>query len=135
MRRGRLLYVPPALRVQLHDQTVSVAGLRTGPVTASYRLSGSGKVLDQSGHILESWALSGSGPTTGYEARATLLSGAVTGAFGSWSNIGLNDPTWSVTATSGTPSVSGQIKVEIRDAATLVVLVSAVIDIAADFGS
>lgn len=133
MRRGRLLYAPPVLKVQLHNQTVANAGNGSSAVTAIYRISSNGRVLDQSSHVLEAWLLSGTVPNSGYDARATLLSGTVGGTFGTWLNVG-GSPGWSCSVSrSGTQE--GQIKVELRDAATLAVLVSAIINLSADFGN
>lgn len=103
------------------DPTTAIAG---------YRLNSSGVVEQRMGgsySTLETWL--GAYTNSGYEVRATLLSGTIgIGTFGSWLNLGTSRE-WATTSTSG--FLAGEMLIEIRNATTLVVVDSANIQLEA----
>lgn len=131
MRRGRILSAPVATRVQLHNNTVSIAGTGSGPaVSARYNLLSNGRVTDQSATILEFWLLTG--VAADYEVKASQISGdTITGTMDSWLALS-GSPFWRIN--SAGPLREGSMSVQIRDAVTHAVLVGATIGLSADYG-
>ncbi len=120
-------------RIAITDQTVS-ATKPVGTSTAGYRLNTSGiaeKLENLSYTTLETWLVLGAAAS--YEARATLNSGTLTsGTTGSWLALS-SSREWTVDdSVSDASPVEATITVEIRNAATLVVVDSAVIDLSAE---
>lgn len=104
---------------------------------AAYRLATDGLVYNGTGATFinytttETW---NTVPATvaDYEVRATSISGDVPsgGTFGAWLTLG-STWTWTMVASPGNYRI-GDILIEIRDAATLVVLTDATVTLEAD---
>ncbi len=125
---GIAVEVAPALSVSITDQGVSSAG--AGVTTASYTIDSTGVVASHLG-TLETWLLSGS--AADFDVRATLNSGtSPAGTLGTWLNCG-TDRTWSLTdvVADGSELICA-ITIEIRNATTLAVLDTAIVDIIAE---
>lgn len=132
---GSLRKVWPAAAALLTNHTISaISG--SGPVTATFTLASSGAASGATspggtggGTYSGEWMVVG--PASGYEARFTILSGALSaGTAGSWLNLGTTRA-WSVSRATIDNSLC-QGTVEIRDATTLVVLATATITLEAD---
>lgn len=122
----------PSGSVAITDQTNNQAGY--GPQTAGYRLNTSGAAQALNNGVattLETWRLSG--VTADYEARATAVSGSVSGGtVGSWIAL-TTSPEWTVTRTVSGTYKEATITVEIRlSASPFTVLDSAQITISAE---
>jgi hypothetical protein len=114
----------PLQRVTLSDHDINKTGFGSGSVTASFSMNTSGGCTDQDGTLLETWLLLGA--ASDYEVRATVASGSVTsGTTGAWLSLASG---WSWTRRS---TASVILTIEIRDAATTRVLVTATITITA----
>lgn len=108
--------------VTISNQSIFQLG---SPFVASYKLNNDGTVKNHNNSLLETWLLTGS--ASGFEARVTVTSGALSsGTVGSWVNLGTSQ-TWSRSSTGETIFL-----VEIRDAATLTVQDSATITLTVD---
>ena len=121
-------------QVSITNQTLNGTAF-SGPASCVYRLNLLGTVQQGNTGVfstLETWLLFGS--NSAYEARVTMLTGALTaGTVGTWLNLAVSRD-WSITdGTSGDGSVTCSFTVEIRNAASLVVLDSATIELSAQY--
>lgn len=108
--------------VSIINQDVSVVGDATVNITAKYVLNLDGKVYDNANTILENWL--DSGLASGCQARATLVTGALSsGTVNTWLVLSTTR-SWSRVSAPGANNTC-EILIEIRDANTLVVLDSA----------
>ena len=119
-------------QVSITNQTLNATSF-SGAASCAYRLNLLGTVQRGNTGVfntLETWLLFGS--NSAYEARVTMLTGSLTaGTVGTWLNLAVSRD-WSITdGTSGDGSVTCSFTVEIRDAASLVVLDSATIQLTA----
>lgn len=113
--------------VQIADATIVATSLSPTAASASYGLTSAGDILHNGADSGDWLSQKGAAPG-GYEVRATLQSGAVTGGTtGVWEALTSNR-TWSCTTTSGLSSA--QLLIEIRLGTT--VLDSAVINLSAE---
>lgn len=123
------------IRVEIAN--AAVYALETGSMaTAAYRLTALGSVdelVNMLPNSLSRW-FSPPYPAAGafYEARATMVSGALSGGTtGSWLGLG-SDREWTVQRNSAGTSVA-QFTLEIRHAGSGVVLDTATIDLEAEY--
>lgn len=121
-------------QVSITNRTLN-ANNGTGPATCTYRLNLSGAVqrgANGTFNTLETWLLFGA--ASAYDARVTMITGALTtGTAGTWLNLA-STRDWSITdGTPGDGSVTCSFTVEIRNAASLVVLTSATIELSAQY--
>lgn len=120
--------------VSITNQTLNGTSF-SGAASCAYRLNLSGTVQRGNTGVfttLETWLLFGS--SSAYEARVTMLTGALTaGTTGSWLNLATTRD-WSISdGAQGDGGVTCSFTVEIRDAASLVVLDSATIELTAQY--
>lgn len=132
---ANLRKVWPAAAAALTNHAISATS-GGGTVTATFTLDSAGVASGATspggtggGTYSGEWMLVG--PSSAYEARFTITSGALsTGTAGTWLNLGTSRA-WTVTRnTVGTSTCQGTV--EIRDAATLTVLATATITLEAD---
>ena len=121
-------------QVSITNQTLNSTSF-SGAASCAYRLNLLGTVQRGNTGVfntLETWLLFGS--NSAYEARVTMITGTLTaGTVGTWLGLATSRD-WSITdSTSGDGSVTCSFTVEIRDAASLVVLDSATIELTAQY--
>ena len=122
---------PAALVALTNHSITTLAGGGTATATFTMDNTGAASGVGTSGGGTYSgeWMLVG--PASAYDVRFTITSGALnSGTAGAWLNLATSR-SWTVTrGTPGTNTCVGTV--EIRDATTLVVLVSATISLTAD---
>lgn len=119
---------PPSssLAVSIDARAVENVGDGTAIIKSTYTLSSDGKVRDHNSVILENW-LDG-GAASEVEARVLVQSGTLsTGTTGSWLALSTSR-SWTRSASVG-QNTACQIKVELRNASTQVILDTALIDL------
>lgn len=94
--------------------------------TATYRLDNDGNISTTFGPsaiaVRGTWATPPPVTNPGdFECRATLLTGSVTGTFGTWQGLDTSR-SWSLSSGGGPSATSGSMTLEIRRASDLVVL-------------
>ena len=136
---GAWTLVWPLFTVGISDQTV-IASVTGGGVPqgarAGYRLNSSGAAEEQVGagsySTLETWLTSGD--VSLLQARVTVTSGSLTsGTTGTWINLSTSPEWYLQDADAGPPSVTCIFTVEIRHAASGIVLDSATITLTSDY--